>query len=194
MPDLSRNLVHLRWLLKLVEFRAAGELSWGSAVLATLYQEMCGATRPSKAKIRGCLSLLQSWAQFRFLFLRPQVDHPYTFPLITRWNHLASYARLPASLEDIRLLLDQQSEAQFQWTPYEDPAIRVVIPNEYFQNPNAWHVKVALVNYATKPIIVLELACVPEYMHGLGSMASRIYCRQRRDSGNYVSKGNDVSL
>ncbi|MBA0876699.1 hypothetical protein Goshw_001606, partial [Gossypium schwendimanii] len=27
-------------------------------------------------------------------------------------NHLASYARLPASLEDIRLLLDQQSEAQ----------------------------------------------------------------------------------
>ncbi|MBA0876698.1 hypothetical protein Goshw_001606, partial [Gossypium schwendimanii] len=142
MPDLSRNLVHLRWLLKLVEFRAAGELSWGSAVLATLYQEMCGATRPSKAKIRGCLSLLQSWAQFRFLFLRPQVDHPYTFPLITRWNHLASYARLPASLEDIRLLLDQQSEAQ-------DPAIRVVIPNEYFQNPNAWHVKVALVNYAT---------------------------------------------
>ncbi|MFQ6665532.1 hypothetical protein Gotur_032243 [Gossypium turneri] len=27
MPDLSRNLVHLRWLLKLVDFRAAGELS-----------------------------------------------------------------------------------------------------------------------------------------------------------------------
>ncbi|MFQ6669895.1 hypothetical protein Gotur_034971, partial [Gossypium turneri] len=29
MLDLSRNLVHLRWLLKLVDFRAAGELSWG---------------------------------------------------------------------------------------------------------------------------------------------------------------------
>ncbi|MFQ6630986.1 hypothetical protein Gotur_009667 [Gossypium turneri] len=83
---------------------AAGELSWGSAVLATLYREMCGAMRPSKAKIGGCLSLLQSWARFRFPFLRP-VDHPYTFPLIT------SYARLPTSLEDIRLLLDQQSEA-----------------------------------------------------------------------------------
>ncbi|MFQ6664682.1 hypothetical protein Gotur_031720, partial [Gossypium turneri] len=27
MPDLSRNLVHLRWLLKLIDFRAAGELS-----------------------------------------------------------------------------------------------------------------------------------------------------------------------
>ncbi|KAH1074580.1 hypothetical protein J1N35_026908 [Gossypium stocksii] len=62
-----------------------------------------------------------------------------------RWNHSASYVCLPSSLEDIRLLLDQQSEAQ---RPYEDPAIRAVIPNEYFQNPNAWHVKVPLVNFA----------------------------------------------
>ncbi|MBA0811291.1 hypothetical protein Gohar_003207, partial [Gossypium harknessii] len=28
MPDLSQNLIHLRWLLKLVDLRAAGELSW----------------------------------------------------------------------------------------------------------------------------------------------------------------------
>ncbi|KAG8488926.1 hypothetical protein CXB51_016878 [Gossypium anomalum] len=109
MPDLSRNLVHLRWLLKLVDFRAAGELSWGSAVLATLYKEMCRATRPNQPKIGGCLSLLQSWARFRFPFLRPRVDHPYTFPFRKR----------------------------------------AVIPNEFLQNPNAWHVKVALVNYAT---------------------------------------------
>ncbi|MBA0669700.1 hypothetical protein Goklo_007268, partial [Gossypium klotzschianum] len=37
----------------------------------------------------------------------------------------------------------------FQWTPYEDSAIRVVIPNEFFQNVNAWHAKVALISYAT---------------------------------------------
>ncbi|KAG8486805.1 hypothetical protein CXB51_020305 [Gossypium anomalum] len=148
MPDLSRNRVHLRWLLKLIDFRAEGELSWGSAMLATLYREMCGATRPNKAKIGGCLSLLQSWARFRFPFLRHRVNHPYTFPLIMRWNHSASYVGIPTSLEDIRLLLDQRSEAQFQWTPYEDPAIRAIIPDEYFQNPNIWHVKVPLVNYA----------------------------------------------
>ncbi|MBA0617168.1 hypothetical protein Godav_026641, partial [Gossypium davidsonii] len=29
MPDLSRNLVHLRWLLKLIDFRVVGEFSWG---------------------------------------------------------------------------------------------------------------------------------------------------------------------
>ncbi|MBA0859376.1 hypothetical protein Goshw_006210 [Gossypium schwendimanii] len=33
MPDLSRNLVHLRWLLKLVDFRVVepfGELCWNT--------------------------------------------------------------------------------------------------------------------------------------------------------------------
>ncbi|KAG8488693.1 hypothetical protein CXB51_016652 [Gossypium anomalum] len=149
MPNLSRNLVHLRWLLKLVDFRAADELSWGSAVLATLYKEMCEAKRPNKAKIGGCLSLLQSWARFHFPFLCPRVDHPYTFPLITRWNHSASYVGIPTSLENIRLLLDQRSEAEFQWTPYEDPTTQTVIPDEFLQNLNIWDVNVPLVNYAT---------------------------------------------
>ncbi|MFQ6660951.1 hypothetical protein Gotur_029279, partial [Gossypium turneri] len=97
----------------------------------------------------GCLSLLQSWARFRFPFLRPRVNHPYTFPLVTRWNHPASYRGLPSELEDIRLLLEQRSEAEFQWTPYEDPTIRAVIPEEFLQNLNAWHAKVVLINYAT---------------------------------------------
>ncbi|MFQ6647398.1 hypothetical protein Gotur_020780 [Gossypium turneri] len=136
MSDLSQNLVHLRWLLKLVDFRAAGEFSWESTVLATLYREMCGATLPNKAKIGGCLSLLQSWAQFCLPFLRPRVNHP------TRWNHSASYVRIPTAFEDIRLLLDQRSEVQ-------DPTIRVIIPDKFFQNLNIWHVKVPLVNYAT---------------------------------------------
>ncbi|MFQ6649985.1 hypothetical protein Gotur_023169 [Gossypium turneri] len=82
MSNLSRNPVHLMWLLKLV--RAAGEFSWGSAVLVTLYREMCGATQPNKAKIGGYLSLLQSWPWFCFPFLHPQVNHPYIFPLIKR--------------------------------------------------------------------------------------------------------------
>ncbi|MBA0726363.1 hypothetical protein Golax_002196, partial [Gossypium laxum] len=41
---------------------------------------MCRTTKPNKAKIGGCLSLIQSWARFRFLFLRHRVNHPYTFP------------------------------------------------------------------------------------------------------------------
>ncbi|KAK5812907.1 hypothetical protein PVK06_028351 [Gossypium arboreum] len=37
---------------------------------------------------------------------------------------------------------------EFQWTTYEDPTIRAVNPDDFFQNPNIWHVKVPLVNYA----------------------------------------------
>ncbi|KAK5812929.1 hypothetical protein PVK06_028373 [Gossypium arboreum] len=146
ISDLSRNLVHMRWLLKLVDFRAIDKLSWGSAVLVTLYREMCRATKLNKAKIGGCLSLVQSWAQFHFLFLHPRVNHPDTFPLITRWSHSANYVGIPTALEDIQLLLDQRSEAH---TPYEDMVIRAVIPDEFFQNLNIWLVKVPLVNYAT---------------------------------------------
>ncbi|KAH1122388.1 hypothetical protein J1N35_005548 [Gossypium stocksii] len=83
-----------------------------------LYKEMYGATQPNKAKIGGCLSLLQSWARLRFPFLHPRVDHPYAFPLITRWNHSASYVRIPTSLEDIWLLLDQRLEAQVPLVNY----------------------------------------------------------------------------
>ncbi|MBA0638041.1 hypothetical protein Godav_024888, partial [Gossypium davidsonii] len=112
MPGLLQNLIHLRWLLKLVDFRAAGQFSWGSTVLATLYREMCETTPPNKAKIRGCLSLLQSWARFHFLFLRPRVNHPYTFSLIMRWNHPTSYVGISTAFEDVQLLLGQRSEAQ----------------------------------------------------------------------------------
>ncbi|MBA0697762.1 hypothetical protein Goari_021288 [Gossypium aridum] len=76
MLNLSQNLIHLTWLLKLVDFRTVGEFSWGFTVLATLYREMCRATPPNKAKIGGCLSLLQSWARFRFPFLRSRVNDP----------------------------------------------------------------------------------------------------------------------
>ncbi|XP_040952770.1 protein MAINTENANCE OF MERISTEMS-like [Gossypium hirsutum] len=43
--------------------------SWGSAVLAVLYRELCRATDPKVRDIGGCLSLLQSWALYRMPFL-----------------------------------------------------------------------------------------------------------------------------
>ncbi|MBA0575122.1 hypothetical protein Golob_028036 [Gossypium lobatum] len=64
----------------------------------------------------------------------------------------------------------------FEWIPYEDPTIRVVTPEEFFVNPNAWHVKVLLVVYTTfkihkydflptrDAVLVLDLTCDPYYM------------------------------
>ncbi|MBA0766783.1 hypothetical protein Gotri_015790, partial [Gossypium trilobum] len=63
-----------------------------------------------------------------------------------------SHVGLSTELQDIRLLLDQRSEAEFEWTLYEDLAIPEVIHEKFFVNSNIWHVKVSLVVYATVEI------------------------------------------
>ncbi|KAK5775186.1 hypothetical protein PVK06_043055 [Gossypium arboreum] len=46
MPDKSHILMHVKWLLHLVDFNDCGKLSLGLVVLSTLYREMCRATNP----------------------------------------------------------------------------------------------------------------------------------------------------
>ncbi|MFQ6671314.1 hypothetical protein Gotur_035899 [Gossypium turneri] len=135
MPDKSQNLVHLRWLLKLVNFRGAGELSWGSAVLATLYREMCRAIKPEKIKIGDS-----------FYYYNHEFGTAFHFYVL---DMPPSHVGLPIELKDIQLLLDQRSEVDFEWTSYDDSTIREIISEEFFVNPNAWHVKISLVVYAT---------------------------------------------
>ncbi|MFQ6633844.1 hypothetical protein Gotur_012392 [Gossypium turneri] len=95
MPDLSRNLAHLRWLLKLVDFKVAGEFSWGSAI------------------------------QNRRLPITTTIMGSVSFFIFTSSNKPPIY-------------IPTHNEA--------------VIPEEFFQNLNSWHVKVQLVNYATVEI------------------------------------------
>ncbi|MBA0618630.1 hypothetical protein Godav_027943 [Gossypium davidsonii] len=90
MPDKSRNLVHLRWLLKLVNFREVGELIM-SIVPSAIFT-----------------------SSSELLIYIPPHNKP-------------SYVGLPNELQDIRLLLDQRSEAEFEWTPYENPTIQECI-------------------------------------------------------------------
>ncbi|KAH1032168.1 hypothetical protein J1N35_044342 [Gossypium stocksii] len=64
--------------------------------------------------------------------------------LIPMWNHLTSHIGISTALEGYTTSI----RPTFRWTPYEDPTIQAVILNEFFQNPNIWHV-VLLFNYAT---------------------------------------------
>ncbi|KAK4383196.1 protein MAINTENANCE OF MERISTEMS [Sesamum angolense] len=50
-PDSSGNLVSLLYLAKLEDIVAARNYSWGSAVLAFLYRELCNASEKGKAVI-----------------------------------------------------------------------------------------------------------------------------------------------
>ncbi|MBA0863282.1 hypothetical protein Goshw_018995 [Gossypium schwendimanii] len=56
--------------------------------------------------------LLQLWVWYRLPFLCPRAVYPYTFSLITRWNHELSYLGLLEKLQDIWILLDQRSEVE----------------------------------------------------------------------------------
>ncbi|KAL0403620.1 UNVERIFIED_CONTAM: protein MAINTENANCE OF MERISTEMS [Sesamum radiatum] len=58
-PDSSGNLIPLLYLTKLEDIVEARNYSWGSAVLAFLYRELCNATNKGKAAIGGALQLLQ---------------------------------------------------------------------------------------------------------------------------------------
>ncbi|KAH1122797.1 hypothetical protein J1N35_005957 [Gossypium stocksii] len=120
MPDKFRNLAHLKWLIQLVNLREAGRLSWRSAVLATLYQEMCLATIQRKTKIGGCM-----------------------------WNNPTSHSSIPTELKDILLALDEEIEEDFIWMPYTDLRIQEYVPEEFLANRNIWHVKVSLVFFVT---------------------------------------------
>ncbi|KAG8486200.1 hypothetical protein CXB51_019501 [Gossypium anomalum] len=146
MPNLSQNLVHLRWLLKYIDFRVASELSWG----LPCWQHCTG-------RCAGRLNQIKPKSEVAY--------HYYNHG----WNHSVSYVGIPTTFEDIRLLLNQRLEVH---TPYEDPTIQAVIPDEFFQNLNIWHVKVPLVNYATIGMHQTDRVLWKEQsLRGLGSFS-----------------------
>uniref|UniRef100_A0A2N9GDP4 Aminotransferase-like plant mobile domain-containing protein n=1 Tax=Fagus sylvatica TaxID=28930 RepID=A0A2N9GDP4_FAGSY len=71
--DKSGEKVHLMFLPMLEDFDAAGRYSWGSAVLAWLYRELCRATDPNSCDIAGALILVQLWAWSRFPHISPAI-------------------------------------------------------------------------------------------------------------------------
>ncbi|KAH1032540.1 hypothetical protein J1N35_044714 [Gossypium stocksii] len=60
----------------------------------------------------------------------------------------SNYVRLPKELQNIRLLLDQRPEVEFELTPYANTRIQEYISSKFLVNPNIWHMNVPLVVYA----------------------------------------------
>ncbi|MFQ6670748.1 hypothetical protein Gotur_035546 [Gossypium turneri] len=53
MPDANDNKVHMMYLLLLADLSNVRSYSWGSAVLAVLYRELCQTTNPSVVDMGG---------------------------------------------------------------------------------------------------------------------------------------------
>ncbi|KAL0354290.1 UNVERIFIED_CONTAM: protein MAINTENANCE OF MERISTEMS [Sesamum angustifolium] len=75
-PDSSGNLVSLLYLAKLENIAVTRNYSWGSAVLAFLYRELCNASEKGKAAIGGALQLVQIWAWSRIIPRCPGLGAP----------------------------------------------------------------------------------------------------------------------
>ncbi|KAG8474766.1 hypothetical protein CXB51_031469 [Gossypium anomalum] len=68
MSDANDSMVHLLYLPLLSNLHNTRLYSWGFAVLAMLYRELCRMTDPSAMDIGGYLILLQSWVLYRMPF------------------------------------------------------------------------------------------------------------------------------
>ncbi|PPS08154.1 hypothetical protein GOBAR_AA12487 [Gossypium barbadense] len=109
---------------------------------------------------------------------------------IPEWNHRRSYVRLPEQLEDIQLLLDQRSKAEFEWMPYADSDIIECVPLKFL----AIQIWVETKNFAAprdmKALHKLDLrGKTDENCSEL--LANYIYCRWRRGLGNFIKIGHD---
>jgi len=71
--DHSGSLVHLAFLALLENLDDIHTYSWGSAALAWLYREMCGACAKEATQIGGAVILIQLWAYEHISFIAPGI-------------------------------------------------------------------------------------------------------------------------
>lgn len=122
-PDSSKSEVHLRWLIHLVNFDICGELSWGSAVLAHLYEQMSKAALKKTRQLAACCTLLQAWAWERLSIGRPRLLRQFDFdnsrPLACKWSSERTYDESPhRQMSFYRNELDVLELTQVIWEPY----------------------------------------------------------------------------
>ncbi|KAL0366916.1 UNVERIFIED_CONTAM: Serine/threonine-protein phosphatase 7 long form [Sesamum radiatum] len=162
-PDSSGNLIPLLYLTKLEDIVEARNYSWGSAVLAFLYRELCNATNKGKAAIGGALQLLQIWAWSRIIPLCPglgaervymgqvQTDNNRLLPAApygATWNCEHTFTRtVRTTVRVIRDILDEMQSDQFIWQPYDlDSDVIMAYAADF--NPQLWRSSCPLIFYA----------------------------------------------
>jgi hypothetical protein len=59
-PDTNGNTIHLMYLPLLSDFNKIAQYSWGSAVLAHLYRNLCRCAKVNTHNFAGCSTLLQA--------------------------------------------------------------------------------------------------------------------------------------
>ncbi|XP_038688495.1 serine/threonine-protein phosphatase 7 long form homolog [Tripterygium wilfordii] len=123
-PSTRGDSIPLIFLPLLSNLQETSSYSWGGAVLACLYHNLCRGCMSTTRTIGGCIILLQLWSWERLHVCRPQMHTgaPPTFgpdepPRLLGVRR--TYRRNPRQvLLFARDELDQQEPNQVQWMPY----------------------------------------------------------------------------
>ncbi|XP_016694422.2 protein MAINTENANCE OF MERISTEMS-like [Gossypium hirsutum] len=146
MPDANGDSVHLSYLPLLGDLSTARSYSWGLAVLATLYKELCRATEPQVKDIGGCLILLQSWALYQMPFLARVSHQPYLYPLPLRWTTRPGIGK-SNDVPIYRMRIEQHAREGFIWMPYRRPKIVNVVPPSALVDSHTWCTNTPIINF-----------------------------------------------
>ncbi|XP_073152055.1 serine/threonine-protein phosphatase 7 long form homolog [Henckelia pumila] len=128
-----------------VDIDRVNTYSWGSAVLAYLYRELCNTSMESKNGLCGLLQILQIWVWSRITLLTPdmvQQSHlaseqvadvlqGLSFPPYgAKWKRGFSWVHtVRHSVRIMRDMLDRIIDGQFKWTVYdiESPELSIYL-------------------------------------------------------------------
>lgn len=153
--DHSGGQVHCMYIPLIEDLDRCGKLSWGSAVLAYLYRELCKSCKKDREETAGCILLLQLWAWSRLHTLAPVPRGPflnnqhiwgdYPGPYGLRWcAHLSFTDSGSHSVATYRLQLDVLTDSHFTWKPYTDE-ILAALPEQCREGSGIWCYKGPLI-------------------------------------------------
>ncbi|XP_050211840.1 serine/threonine-protein phosphatase 7 long form homolog [Mercurialis annua] len=155
-PDLNSGHLGVRILPHLADLGHLRDISWGSAVLAYLYHELClcASASANRQNIGGAVWILQLWAYERLRPLRPRLadfDVTGELPLGDRWGgprqRERGTRRVPRhSVSHFRLLLDGLRYDDIVWQPYSDDVLQS-IPQMYLTGRHIWRARVPMIYY-----------------------------------------------
>ncbi|XP_073120213.1 serine/threonine-protein phosphatase 7 long form homolog [Henckelia pumila] len=133
--DSESSAVKLMYLSFLEDIDMVNTYSWGSAVLAYLYHELCNTCMELKKDLCGPLQTLQIWVWSRITLLTPDrvqqshlesdqvadvlqgLSYP---PFGAKWRRGFSWVHtMRYSVCTMRDMLDRMVDGQFKWTVYE---------------------------------------------------------------------------
>ncbi|XP_073029259.1 serine/threonine-protein phosphatase 7 long form homolog [Primulina eburnea] len=133
-PDSEGAAVKLMYLQFLEDIELVNTYSWGSAVLAYLYRELCDTSMRLKVDLCGPVQILPSSTGIYLEEQAADVLQGLPFPPYgARWRRGFSWTHTAHhSVRIMRDMLDMMVEGQFLWTVYdmESPSVGTILDGD----------------------------------------------------------------